>query len=250
MNATLPRIILCADDFGISEEVDRAILPLAAGGRLSAVSCMSLGPLWERDAPALKATGVSAGLHVTLTQMAPLTQTSLLPSEKTLFLKSWTRTLNRVATEKEVRAQFEKFIAVYGAPPAFIDGHQHVHVLPVVRDIVLSLRKEYAPAAWVRNVADLSGLTKDLNYWILAVMGGWCRATLNAQGIPFNKKMRGQFDFGHAGGGDFGEKIKQWCGEEVLIYCHPGTMKGEAEFLSSDTFRAWTGTKMVLARSP
>ncbi|MDR3497477.1 MAG: ChbG/HpnK family deacetylase, partial [Ancalomicrobiaceae bacterium] len=35
---------LCADDFGLSEGIDRGILALIADGRLSATSCMVAGP--------------------------------------------------------------------------------------------------------------------------------------------------------------------------------------------------------------
>jgi predicted glycoside hydrolase/deacetylase ChbG (UPF0249 family) len=249
---TLPSIILCADDFGISEGVDRAILDLARSGRLSAVTCMAPGPRWAQDAPTLKATGVAAGIHVTLTQLAPLTpgMGARLPSEKALFVKSWTRTLDAQAVEAEIRAQFRTFIDVWGAPPAFIDGHQHVHVLPVVRDIVLALRDEYAPRTWVRNVADLSGLGEDLNYWILAVMGWRFRGLLDRRGIAFNRKIRGMFDFGHSGSGNFPAAMEKWRGADALVYCHPGVMPGEAEFLGSDAFGAWLGTKITLAGAP
>jgi predicted glycoside hydrolase/deacetylase ChbG (UPF0249 family) len=247
---TLPSIILCADDFGISERVDRAILDLCVKGRLSAVTCMSAGPRWAEDAPALKKTGVAAGLHITLTELSPLAGGPPHPPEKILAVKSWLRLLDRARIEREIRAQFTRFIDVWGAPPAFIDGHQHVHVLPVVRDVVISLRDEYAPKAWVRNIADLSGFSEDLNYWILAVMGWRFRGLLAGRGIAFNNRMRGMFDFGHSGPGDFAVAMEKWRSADALVYCHPGAMPGEAEFLGSDIFGAWIGTKINLAGAP
>ena len=39
----------------------------------------------------------------------------------------------------------------FGRPPDFIDGHQHVHLFPQVRDAVLKVVAEAAPDAWVRQ---------------------------------------------------------------------------------------------------
>jgi len=260
-NATLP-VILCADDFGISKGVDRAILDLAGKGRLSAVSCMSLGPAWAEDAAALKATGVAAGLHVTLTYMPPLTKEmgTRLPVEKLLGIKSWLRLLDATLIEKEIRAQFERFVSVWGGPPAFIDGHQNVHVLPIVRDIILKLRAEYAPNAWMRNIADFSAWNR--KQIILNVMGFRFRRILEARGIAFNPLLRGPHDRAQ----DFGALMEQWCGgtSPVLIYCHPGfpdaelakydtllePRQREYDFLNGGAFGAWIGEKIVLTGAP
>ena len=39
----------------------------------------------------------------------------------------------------------------FGRPPDFIDGHQHVHLFPQVRDAVLKVAAEAAPDAWLRQ---------------------------------------------------------------------------------------------------
>jgi hypothetical protein len=257
MNATTaasPSIILCADDFGISAGVNRAILDLAAKGRLSAVTCMSLGEAWEDGAPALKACKVTAGLHITLTYLPPLVKDlgARHPSELALGLKSWARLLDKKLIEEEIRAQFIRFIAVWGAPPAFIDGHQHVHVLPVVRDIVLALREEFAPQAWVRNIVDLSAVIENWKNSVYIIMGWRFRHMLKKCGIPFNTKMRGAYD--RATPGAFAAALEAWCSAPTLIYCHPGfpdaqlakydsllePRRQEYDFLNSDVFGTWS----------
>ena len=42
---------------------------------------------------------------------------------------------------REVRAQFEAFADAFGRPPDFVDGHQHVHLFPQVREAVLETRE-------------------------------------------------------------------------------------------------------------
>ncbi len=82
MNDAAPprRIWLCADDYGISPGVNRAIRELIERGRLNATSVMTVGPAIGRDevqslqAAAAKSSHCAIGLHATLTApFRPLT---------------------------------------------------------------------------------------------------------------------------------------------------------------------------------
>ena len=262
-------VILCADDFGISAGVNRAIVDLVAQKRLSAVSCMSCGSAWAEGAQALKAlhAGVDVGLHLTFTYLPPLTKGwgERFPSEKTIILKSWLRQLDKDLVEKEIRAQFEKFIEAWEAPPDFIDGHQHVHILPVIRDALLRLRAEYAPRSWMRNVVDLSVLKEDKKYAILSILGWRWQQLLKENNIPHNKVFRGAYDFTKPV--DYAALMTRWCeiSEPLLVYCHPGfpdaglakvdtvlePRRKEYDFFNGDIFRAWLEKQEVrLVRHP
>jgi len=261
--------IICADDFGISAGINRAIVDLAAQGRLSAVSCMSAGQAWAEGAAALKplCDKVAVGLHVTFTYLTPLTKElgERHPPEKTTIIKSWLRCLDAALIEKEIRAQFVKFIEVWGAPPDFIDGHQHVHVLPVIRDILLRLRVEYAPKAWMRNVVDFTALKEDRKYAVLAVLGWRWLQLLKKHNIPHNKRLRGAYDYTKPV--NYAALMTQWCAltEPVLIYCHPGfpdaglakfdsvlePRRVEYDFFNGSLFRGWLEQKQItLVRQP
>ena len=219
-------MIICADDFGISDGANRAIVDLAGKGRLSAVSCMSGGQSWAAGAEILKPLRgkIDVGLHLTFTYLTPLTKElgERLPPEKTLILKSWLRGIDKSLIEKEIRAQFQKFIEVWGAAPDFIDGHQHVHILPVIRETLLRLRAEYAPQSWMRNVVDFSALADDPKYGILAVLGWRMKCLLQENNIPHNKLLRGAYDYTKPV--DYAALMARWCmlTVPVLIYCHPG----------------------------
>lgn len=262
-------VILCADDFGISAGVNRAVTDLAAKGRLSAVSCMSCGETWAEGGKALKVlnANVDVGLHLTFTYLTPLTKEwgKRFPSEKTIIIKSWLRRLDKDLVEQEIRAQFLRFIEVWGAPPDFIDGHQHVHILPVIRDALLRLRAEYAPDAWMRNVVDFSVLKENKKYAILAVLGWRWRQLLKKHNIPHNKLFRGAYDFTKPV--YFAALMERWCKteEQQLIYCHPGLpdaalakfdtvlepRRKEYDFLGGAMFGGWLEKQTVkLARRP
>src|ERR1700721_4169612 len=86
------RIWLCADDYGVSPAMYRAIRDLNENGRLNATSAMVVGPAIGRDeVTALKAAAKASprcaiGLHVTLTApFRPLTM-HFRPIEGGLFL--------------------------------------------------------------------------------------------------------------------------------------------------------------------
>ena len=71
---TAKPVVLCADDYGIAPGVGRGIRALAAAGRLSATSCMTVFAEWCDEASRLAdATDrIDVGLHLTLTDHAPL----------------------------------------------------------------------------------------------------------------------------------------------------------------------------------
>ncbi|MGL1400105.1 ChbG/HpnK family deacetylase, partial [Vibrio parahaemolyticus] len=81
MSETAPRRIwLCADDYGLSDGVNRAIRDLIERGRLNATSVMMVAPAIGREAAAAlqasvaKSPRCAIGLHVTLTApFRPLT---------------------------------------------------------------------------------------------------------------------------------------------------------------------------------
>ena len=101
---------------------------------------------------------VAIGLHVTLTapfgplseDFRPLRDGAFLPLEATLR-HSMLRRINRKRVAAEVASQLKAFVAAFGRAPDFIDGHQHVHLFPQVREAVLRVVKEVAPHAWVRQ---------------------------------------------------------------------------------------------------
>ncbi len=219
-------VILCADDFGISPGVNRAILDLAARGRLSAVSCMSGGESFAEGAALLKplAGNIDVGLHLTFTNLAPLTQDwgAKFPPLKKLIVESWLRRLDARAVENEVRAQFQNFVRHWGKPPDFIDGHQHVHILPQIREALLKVRAELAPQSWMRNVVDAQTARGGLKGAVMAVLGWRLLEMMNKKNIAHNMLFRGAYDYSRPA--DFPALMEEWIAEEepVLVYCHPG----------------------------
>jgi predicted glycoside hydrolase/deacetylase ChbG (UPF0249 family) len=128
-------LLLCADDYGIAPGVGRAIRDLLERGRLSAVSCMTLWPDFAGEAALLAplAGRVDLGLHFTLTADRPL---------RRVMIDAYLGRLDRALVAAALGRQLDSFTQAFGRTPDFIDGHQHVHLLPGVREAVLSAAEQ------------------------------------------------------------------------------------------------------------
>ncbi|HEY1962634.1 MAG TPA: ChbG/HpnK family deacetylase [Rhizomicrobium sp.] len=123
------KIVLCADDYGLSPAVGRGIRELLEMHRLSATSCMVVFPEFAEEGPLLHPffDRADIGLHFTLTSDRSL------PS---VMVRGWLRQLDPKVTREELERQLDLFARATGRPPDYIDGHQHVHLLPHVREAV------------------------------------------------------------------------------------------------------------------
>ena len=135
-------IVLCADDFGLNPGVSQGILKLADSGRLSAVSCMVNMPAITVYAPELLALKKQPqiGLHFNLTEgtLLSIPGKSCFSLNELLF-KTHLASIKLSFIAQEFTQQLEQFIQVMGRVPDFIDGHQHVHQFPRIRQVIMDL---------------------------------------------------------------------------------------------------------------
>lgn len=161
----MSRLILCSDDFAYSPAISAAIVSLAQAGKINAISCMAVMPGWAADARLLAEVPahVEIGLHLVLTGEVPRTpMPRFAPDGRmpdidplTRAAGRWRVPLDEIAIE--ISAQFTAFVAALRRPPDFVDGHQHAHALPGIRDLVLAETAARAPGAWVRDCTDRLG---------------------------------------------------------------------------------------------
>lgn len=161
-------LAVCVDDFGLHDGVNQAVLDLLALRRISAVSVLVDGPSWNSGAPALReavARGDGAeariadvGLHLNFTEMLDTEAQATCPSLPlgTLIKACYLRRLSVPALVAEIERQWARFEAVWGRAPDFIDGHQHAHQLPQIRDALLQVLARRCPpngpaSPWVRQ---------------------------------------------------------------------------------------------------
>lgn len=243
-------IILCADDFGLAPGVSRAICDLAEAGRLSATSCMSVSPFLQEHVEWLRpyAHKIDVGLHLTLTDLEPLGELpklaprGRLPELGSLMARAYTGRLPRVEVEAELTRQFERFTEVWGRPPDFLDGHHHVHQLPIVRQVVLDLARRRLPEkGYVRSCVEplprlFSRREAILKAMIISVLGRPLKRHLKRSGIRTNTGFGGAYQVTDSTG--YGPKFTRFV-EGVtpyfLVMCHPGFVDDDLVELDSMT---------------
>jgi predicted glycoside hydrolase/deacetylase ChbG (UPF0249 family) len=238
------RIWLCADDYGISPAVDTAIRDLVVRGRLNATSVLVAAPSFCRaEATALEvlnatAPRVAIGLHLTLTAPFRPLSTGFLPLREGQFLPvaamlrhAVLRRLEHAALVAEMTRQMETFRNTFGRAPDFIDGHQHVHLFPQIRQALLEVAKATAPNAWVRQcgrVVPLAARFADGKGLLLDIMSYRFRRCAAARGVRTNPAFAGTYAFNDEA--QFAELFPRFLDrlpDGSVVMCHPGFVDGE-----------------------
>ena len=220
---TIP-ILLCADDFGLSPGVSHAIAELLSRQRLSATSCMTHAPYWLETASLLKPLAGKAmiGLHLTLTTLPPH------PTLGALAKQAFLGRLRQADIEAEINRQLDAFEQGLGRLPDFLDGHQHAHVLPTIRDAVLKIMSTRLKGSWLRDVWEpLPDLFRNapnpIKSLALNGLGFSLHRQAKALGIPANQGFRGAYDLlgPHQPPEILFPRFLAGAKPNLLIMCHP-----------------------------
>ena len=251
MTSNPRRIWLCADDYGAAPGVSGAIRELIARGRINATSIMVAAPNFNSEEAAALAKlnsgekRAALGLHVTLTgplqplseNFAPLRRGRFLPLNAMLRMAT-ARRLQPEPLANEIAAQLKKFIDVFGRPPDFLDGHQHIQLFPQVRDAFLKVVAERAPTAWVRQCGRprRGRRLRDHKALVLDILSLGFRRKAKKLGIAVNPAFAGSYAFkSQANYARLFPRFLSGLPDGGLIMCHPGVVDTELKALDSLT---------------
>ncbi|MBS0410303.1 MAG: hopanoid biosynthesis-associated protein HpnK [Proteobacteria bacterium] len=211
-------LIVTADDFGLSREVNEAVEASHAKGILTCASLVVAGGGAEdaiRRAKALPTLGV--GLHLAMLDApaaAPAAEIPDLVDERGALaakpvVNGMRIALTRAGREqarREMRAQFEAY-RKSGLPLDHVDGHWHFHQHPTLTGLLIEMAAEYgvravrAPnepvlASW--RAAGRKGLAgRAMTAAFHAPLWGSLRARLKRAKIGVNDWFFGLNDGGH-----------------------------------------------------
>ena len=142
------KLIINADDFGLTNGVNRGIIDCFLAGSVTSTTLMVNTPATLEAVALAKANPeLVVGLHFNLTLGRPLCRAEEVPTlidgagefrgraacERNLLLGK----VKGNDIEREFHAQVERFTS-FGIPLTHIDSHQHMHLFPRVFDIVAS----------------------------------------------------------------------------------------------------------------
>lgn len=233
------RIVLCADDYGISPAVSGAIRDLIARRRINATSVMVVTPSFSRrEAAALRqAAGDHAaiGLHLTLTapfrplsqHFAPLRRGAFFPLAS-MARRGLSRALIPALLDAEITAQFAAFHEAFGRAPDYVDGHQHIHVFPRVSEALVRVVKHAAPHAWVRQCGRVVRKNLEPKGLILDGLSRRLQRLADAHGVQTNPAFAGTYAF--RPGADFAKLFPTFLDglpDGSVVMCHPGKVDAE-----------------------
>ncbi len=206
---------LIADDFAQSEPIDRAILELAGKGLLSGTSVFAESAACRERAPDLRAcTDLAVGMHFSLTHSI---EGRLCWSLTEVWRRSFLRQWSAQDLQKLWHAQLDAFEQALGRAPDYVDGHQHVHQLPQIREAMLHvLQERYGRVLPLRSTVMRSW--RGLKAWVIQFLGG---KSLPAHSC-MNEDFAGVYHFEATA---FEQEMQRWLDTLVdrgLIMCHPG----------------------------
>jgi predicted glycoside hydrolase/deacetylase ChbG (UPF0249 family) len=173
------------------------------------------------------------------------------------------RRFARDALVREISGQMQAFAAAFGRPPDFVDGHQHVHLLPQIGDALLHVVKETAPHAWVRQCGralPFAARLADRKSLLLDIFSYRFRRAAAALGVRTNPAFAGAYEFDD--GADFTALFPRFLDglpDGGVIMCHPGFVDAELRrldplttlrekeyaFLAGDAFPALLAAQSV-----
>lgn len=144
-------LIVHADDFGETAEITRGICLGIEAGAVTSTSIMANmpGTVDALQRVAGLADRASFGVHLNFCEGRPLTRgRSLTDSEgrfhpkRTLFARAVTGRLALADVEAEVGAQIAR-VCDAGVRVSHVDGHKHLHQLPVVSTAVANVLQQF-----------------------------------------------------------------------------------------------------------
>jgi len=242
------RLIVAADDFGMSAGVNAGILRAHREGVLTETSLMVNGAAFDDAVARARATpSLSVGLHLMLVQgrcAAPPHAIPLLVDAAGYFGNApiWAGVRYfftpgvRAQLRREISAQLDKFLAS-GLPLSHVDGHVTIHMHPVVIGILCDVAAQYgiravrlprdplgAALAWDRRHA----LRKIFEAGAFGRLARYALPRLRRAGLRFPDRMYGMHQTGHVTEAYLLHVIASLPPGISEVYGHPAELDDEA----------------------
>jgi chitin disaccharide deacetylase len=144
------RLIINADDFGLTMGVNRAIAEAGRAGAITSATLMANSPRFDEAVEIARALpGLKIGCHIVLVDGEPLSRglpsltdgtTKFKSSLKDFALAATRKQLSQDEIRREAEAQIGKIQAA-GITITHVDTHKHTHIFPHVLDPVIRAAK-------------------------------------------------------------------------------------------------------------
>lgn len=245
----MKRIIVNADDFGITASVNAAVIDAFRAGSLSSTTLLVNGAA-AADAAALAQTysRLGVGLHFNLTLGAPsaprervaslLKADGVFPDRDELARRVLYRRLRSDEVRTELCAQLNAFAAL-GLTPTHVDSHQHVHAFPRIFDVVADECRQRGLPLRQPVVLHLPSRRPSLGRRLRSALLAWMNrrnaAHWNGR-VRMNGAFASVFDFGAVPAAlqaqHYGELLRHADGDPLELMVHVVRDAGDVEGLT------------------
>ena len=230
----LKQLILTADDFGRTIEINAAIERAHRAGCLTQASLMvNEGAVEDAVRIAQRNPELSVGLHLTLcagraSQPSPLTDPAgHFPSSPAgNGLRYFFRPDLVEPLRAEIRRQFERFLGL-GFAPSYWDGHTHLHLHPTILHLTVPIAAElgFRSARLVREPGPPALLP-----WIFHRLSMAALPRLKPHGIRFADRVFGLRQSGKMDTPAMAKILQELPDGISELYFHPGAEPAEIDY--------------------
>jgi predicted glycoside hydrolase/deacetylase ChbG (UPF0249 family) len=217
----LKRLIINADDFGFTRDVNAGIVHAHRSGVLTSTTLMANGDAFD-DAVRLseETPTLDIGCHLVLVQGCSVLTGAQLP--KTLKDLAGVLAKRKLDVYAELRSQIEKILAA-GMKPTHVDSHKHTHLLPGVFRSVVRLAQDFA-IPYVRVPLDSTVRWAK----IPAAFGNrYYRRLANEHGLKMTDHFLGFRLTGYLTEESFAASLRALEEGTTEFMCHPGFLGDE-----------------------
>lgn len=166
-------LLVNADDFGFTRDVNAGIVHCHRAGVLTSTTLMANGAAFDHAVQLARETpSLDIGGHLVLVQGKSLVTGEPLPEKPQQLAAALLA--GRIRPYEELRAQVQKLVDA-GIRPSHFDTHKHTHVLPSVFSAVARLAREF-DVPFVR-------LPFDADWWPVRPVDMWYRGALKRAGL-------------------------------------------------------------------
>ena len=194
-------------------------------------------------------TELDVGLHVTLSDGFALEHVRPLTDAGGRFrqhpaqagLAYWFRQGLRPLVQREVEAQFRRFSSLR-QPCSHVDGHQHLHIHPVVWRAVTRCCREYG-VRWVRvpfeewRPMGRVPVSRPIEWAAIRAVGGWCRRQALSEGLRVADRVYGLVLSGQMTEERLIATLRTLQSGVSEVYAHPGVNEDELDAVCSERVR-------------
>lgn len=242
----MKKIIVNADDLGLTEEINQGIVRCYQEGILKSASLIPNGSAFLNAVSlARENKGLGIGIHLCLLEERPILPKEKIPSlvdENGCFFKSYIQFLARFCLKKirlseieeELDAQIQKVLSAQ-IQPTHLDSHRHLHLLPEIFNIVVKLARRYniRVIRLAHQVLDFRALLSK-NFFkclILLIFSIQNKKKLKGTGIHYANSSLGISCSGNMTYYKLVNLLSKIMLGTTEIICHPGYNVNESRYL-------------------